>query len=174
MTAVTSANSHAPIPESNSPPTAPAADGAPYKPAKTQRHWDAAQIQTRRYYRSLLEHHQPYLDCEAENMMGITITPIDLHSGSVSDSGPAFLERVSLKEMEAYVKTNKTSKRPLLEPIPEDDMEHPNNLEKSSGDYTRLLEGSSMLIALQECTHTRYNDNYNLTRFNPDWEAHVK
>lgn len=127
-------------------------------------------MQPRRYYRSLIESHEPYLNDEDESMMRIVITPMDLYSDSVLDGGPAFIKRASPNGIEAMVESNKTWGKPFLDPIEEDDESgHPKHMDKEDSDDLRSWHASYMLKVLRNCTHTP-PVNMEFTRFNPEWE----
>ncbi|KAH6839533.1 hypothetical protein B0I37DRAFT_358117 [Chaetomium sp. MPI-CAGE-AT-0009] len=143
---------------------------APTKPEQ-KRDWDAAQAPVRLNYRSLCVSHKPYLNAKAESMMGISIVPLDLRSGYVSDGGPRFIEPASRGDMKAFVQCNEPWEECALEPIGEEHRDHPKNMEGQSwADNAKFYQGRLMLGSLQEFGHTPFVDN-DIDWFNPDWEV---
>ena len=87
------------------PMSAPTKPEQTHKPGK-KRDWDTAQALVRLDYCSLCVSHKPYLNAKAESIVGISIVPLDLRSGDVSDGGPRFIELASRGEMKAFVQRN--------------------------------------------------------------------
>lgn len=141
-----------------------------HKPGK-KRDWDAAQAPVRLAYRSLCASHKPYLNAKAESMMGISIVPLDLRSGDVSDGGPRFIEPASRGEMKAFVQRNEPWEECALEHIGEEHRDHPTNMEGQPwADNAKFSEGMFMLGSLQKFGHTPFVDN-DIEWSNPDWEV---
>jgi hypothetical protein len=127
------------------------------------------QAPVRLYYRSLLNHHEPYLTAEDEDKLGITIVPLDLRSGDAPDGGPRFIKPAQTAKMEAFVERNEPWEEYPLDRISKDDEEHPDNMKgKSWAESVKFDEGRFMLGSLQEYCHTPFmNGDYQW--FNQDW-----